>query len=301
MSNQSFATDKVIPSPTNASDKEIQNSLRVREEHLVHRTPRLSFFSGEDSPGKNKKTYEQWIFDVKTIRPSYPEGLLKEAIFSSLKGSAADIARGLGPETTVDKVLELLDGVFGRKTNPDVLMQDFYKITQDAKEKVSNFGIRLKVALDRILVFHPESLTSEEAAKKLKDRFYYGVRQNVREGLRYYYEVLQADYTTLLTKARSIEAEKSMEVLVRYQGRHTPAATHTVTMKSASTMETGAKNQTDELTKQMNKLITIVKNQQVQNTKGRNKNSSNRYNVQDKLKGNSKGGRNLWKELKEPC
>ena len=124
---------------------------------------------------------------------------MKEAIFGSLKGSAADIARGLGPETTVDKVLELLDGVFGRKTNPDMLMQDFYKITQDTKEKVSNFGIRLKIALDMILVFHPECLTPEEAAKKLKDRFYYGVRQNVREGLRYYYEVLQADYTTLLT------------------------------------------------------------------------------------------------------
>ena len=108
---------------------------------------------------KNEKTYEQWLFDVKTIRPSYPEGLLKEAIFGSLNGSAADIARGLGPETTVDKVLELLDGVFRRKTNPDVLMQDCYKITQHAKEKVSNFGIRLKVALDRILVFHPESLT----------------------------------------------------------------------------------------------------------------------------------------------
>ena len=41
-------------------------------------------------------------------------------------------------------------------------------------------------------------------------------------------------------------------------------------------METGAKNQTDELTRQMNELITIVKNQQVQNTKGGNKNSSNR-------------------------
>ena len=37
--------------------------------------------------------------------PSYPERLLKQAIFVSLKGNAADIARGLGPETTVDKVL----------------------------------------------------------------------------------------------------------------------------------------------------------------------------------------------------
>ena len=140
----------------------------------------------------------------------------------------------------------------------------------------------MKVALDRILVFHPESLTSEEAAKKLKDRFYYGVRQNVRGGLRYYYEVLQADYTTLLTKARSIEAKKS-----------TSTATHAVTMKSASTMEAGVMKQTNELTRQMNEIITIVKNQQVQNTKGGNKNSSNGYNGQDKFKDNNKGGRNL--------
>ena len=59
--------------------------------------------------------------------------------------------------------------LFWRKTNPDILMQDFYKMTQDPKEKVSNFRIRLKVALGRIMVFHPESLTQSEAAKKLKD------------------------------------------------------------------------------------------------------------------------------------
>ena len=123
---------------------------------------------------------------------------MKEAIFWSLMGNAADTARGQGPEMTIDKVLELLDGISGRKTNPDLLIQDFYKITQDSKEKVSNFGIRLKVALDRIMAFHPKSLTQSEAAKKLKDQFYYGVKQSVREGLQYYYEVVQVDYTTLL-------------------------------------------------------------------------------------------------------
>ena len=43
----------------------------------------------------------------------------------------------------------------------------------------------------------------------------------------------------------------------------------------------------------MNELITIVKNQQVQNTKGGSRNSSNRYNAQGKFKDNNKGGRNL--------
>ena len=162
-----------------------QNSFRRGRDPFGSSHPQNFIFSGEDPPNKNEKTYEQWIFDVKTIRPSYPERLLKEAIFGFLKGNAADIARGLGPDTTVDQVLELLDSIFGRKTNSDVLMQDFYRIVQEPKEKVSTFGIRLEVALDRIMVFHPESLTKDEAAKKLKDRFYYGVRQNVREGLRY--------------------------------------------------------------------------------------------------------------------
>ena len=114
---------------------------------------------------------------------------------------------------------------------------------QEPKEKVSHFGIRLKIALDRIMVFHPESLTKDEAAKKLKDRFYYGVRQNVREGLRYYYEVLQADYTALLTKARSIQAEKLALT-----------STSTMTMKSATQMRSKP-SCIEDLNQQMNELI----------------------------------------------
>ena len=68
------------------------------------------------------------------------------------------------------------------------------------------------------------------------------------------------------------------------------------TIKSASVTETGVTNHTNELTRQMKELITLVKNQQVQNTKGGSRNSSNRFNVQDKFKDNNKGGRNL----KEP-
>ena len=92
VSNQSFATDKVIGNYGAVPMVNSQNSLGGGGTHLVHHSPRISFFSGEDPPNKNEKTYEQWIFDVRTIRPSYPEGLLKEAIFGSLKGNAADIA-----------------------------------------------------------------------------------------------------------------------------------------------------------------------------------------------------------------
>ena len=193
-----------------------------------------------------------------------------------------DIARGLGPETTVDQVLELLDSIFGRKTNPDVLMQDFYRIVQEPKEKVSNFGIRLKVALDRIMVFHPESLRMK-LLKSLKDRFYYGVRQNVREGLRYYYEVLQADYTALLTKARSIEAEKS----------NITSGTSAIA-KSATSVESDTDSGIANLSKTMSELITIVKGQQVKGSNRQNRNNNNSRNGGNDRKGanGNKDGRN---------
>ena len=81
-------TDRVIPAAKNEKELDEPIPLKKGGAQLVHRTPRLSFFSGEDPPGKSEKTYEQWIFDVKTVQPSYPEGLLKEAIFGSLKGNA---------------------------------------------------------------------------------------------------------------------------------------------------------------------------------------------------------------------
>ena len=56
VSDQSFATNKVMPSAAVALDKEVQNYPKERGEHLVHRTPRLPFFSREDPPGKNEKT-----------------------------------------------------------------------------------------------------------------------------------------------------------------------------------------------------------------------------------------------------
>ena len=106
------------------------------------------------------------------------------------------------------------------------------------------------------MVFHPETLTQIKAARKLKDQFYYGVRQSVRESLRYYYDVLQADYTTLLSKARSIEEEKSTSM---------PAIS--ATLKSAAPVDTNPITQSEDLSKQMNELINIVKTHQAQMSK----------------------------------
>ena len=53
VSNQSFATDKVIPTPQIVPESNVQNSSKGGGGHLVHRTPHLSFLV-EKTPGKNE-------------------------------------------------------------------------------------------------------------------------------------------------------------------------------------------------------------------------------------------------------
>ena len=43
-----FATDRVIPAAKNEKELDNPNPLKRGGAQLVHRTPRLSFFSGED-------------------------------------------------------------------------------------------------------------------------------------------------------------------------------------------------------------------------------------------------------------
>ena len=54
----------------------------------------------------------------------------------SLKGAAEDMARYMGPTAGVSDILDKLLVNFGTVALFDVLMQNFYKITQGNNEKV---------------------------------------------------------------------------------------------------------------------------------------------------------------------
>ena len=64
-----------------------------------------------------------------------------------------------------------------------------------------------------------------------------------------------------------------------------------VTLKSASPVNQTGQN--SDLGKQIGELITIMKNQQVQNSKEQGKKKSNEHSGWEKVKDHGKGGRNL--------
>ena len=58
-------------------------------------------------------------------------------------------------------------------------------------------------------------------------------------------------------------------------------------------MDTNLESQNNDLSKQMSELITIVKNQQFQDSKEQSKSSNSRYNWKNQVKNSEMGGGHL--------
>ena len=80
---------------------------------------------------------------MQCVKDHYPESVVHESIMRSLKGAAADMACYMGPTAGVSDILEKLSVIFGTVASFDVLMQNFYKISQ-GNEKVPSFATRFR-------------------------------------------------------------------------------------------------------------------------------------------------------------
>ena len=94
--------------------------------------------------GKTEVSFEQWYHEVQCVKDHYPELVVWESIVRSLKGAVVDMARYKGPTTSVSNILQKLTVIFAMVALFDVLMQNFYKVTQGNHEKVPSFATRLE-------------------------------------------------------------------------------------------------------------------------------------------------------------
>ena len=69
------------------------------------KVPKLSVFSRDEKPAKHEASYEQWLFEMRSIQHTYAEPQIKEAIHRSIKGVAAGFVHALRHSTAVSKIL----------------------------------------------------------------------------------------------------------------------------------------------------------------------------------------------------
>ena len=113
----------------------------------------------------------------------------------------------MGPTASGREILQKLMAIFRTVASFDVLMQNFYKVTQGNHEKVPSFATRLEGTLNQIWLKCPERIVDHEVACHLKDQLFHGVHKHIRDSIRYLHGNPKTTYSQLMVAARKAESE----------------------------------------------------------------------------------------------
>ena len=160
------------------------------------------------------------------MKDHYPESVVWESIVRSLKGAAADMAKYMGPTASVSDIVQKLMVIFGMVALFDVLMQNFYQVTQGNHEKVPTFATRFEGTLNQIRLKCPRQIADHKVTWHLKDRLFHGVHKNIRDSIRYLHNNPETTYLQLMVAAH--KAESKMEEAKDKVGARSATATEAV-------------------------------------------------------------------------
>ena len=76
----------------------------LKEGALRTNVPKLSAFSGEVTNGE--VSFDQWSYELQTLRKSYSDLALREGIQCSLRWAAADVVCNMGPDIPLDLIIK---------------------------------------------------------------------------------------------------------------------------------------------------------------------------------------------------
>ncbi|XP_069125490.1 zinc finger CCHC domain-containing protein 12-like [Argopecten irradians] len=142
-----------------------------RDTHLLPQVPKISTFSGDESPQRGETTYEGWRYEVRCLASdsTLSEELILQAIRKSLRGIARQTLIPLGLRATLSEILRKLDTFLGNVASDEVVLQQFYSATQKEGESVTAYGCRLEALLQ--LAINSGHINSAARDDMLRSKF----------------------------------------------------------------------------------------------------------------------------------
>ena len=148
----------------------------LKEGALRTNIPKLSAFSGEMA--KEEVSFEQWSYELQTLKKSYSDLVLREGIQCSLGGSSADAFHNMGPNVPLDMILKMIlkkfTIIYGNIKSFDLLMRHFYRADQGEDETIPSFATQIEGLLSQIRDRLPNQLPLQEEQRLLKDHLFHG-------------------------------------------------------------------------------------------------------------------------------
>ena len=214
----------------------------IKEGALKTNIPKLSIFRGERV--KEEASFEQWSYELQSLRRTYNESALREGIQRSLRGAAADTACNMGPEVTLDSIIKKFSIIYGNVKSYDILMGDFYHANQGEEETVTSFATCIEGLLSYVRDKYPQQIPQAKERQLLKDMLFHGCQKGIRDSVKYRHADTTVDYMTFLEECRKAEDEDGL-------GKIKPKGK--VKVAAAITTATSPSTCNDVFTKQLRK------------------------------------------------
>ena len=170
---------------------------------LFNKLPPLPTFSGAIPVPKGEGSYEQFMFQVKGFKNSYPEEAMKNGIIGSVTDAARDYLDFIGFDKDLSSIIAALDKRYGKGPTTDRLQQEFYQLIQERGESIQQFAGQIELKYKRLAALYPGRYNEE----MLKERLFYGMTQHLRNSMRYLYKQESTTYDELLQSAKEAESE----------------------------------------------------------------------------------------------
>ena len=177
----------------------------IKEGALRTNIPKLSVFSGDMMKGE--ASFEQWSYELYTLRKTYSESALREGIQRSLKGATADTVHNMGPDASLDTIIKKFSIIYENVKFYDILMRDFYRADQGVEETVTSFATRIEGLLSQVRDKFPNQIPLYKEQEVLKDRLLHGCQKSIRDTMKYCHADTSVDYMTFLEECRKAEDE----------------------------------------------------------------------------------------------
>ena len=214
----------------------------IKEGALRTNIPKLSIFSGERVKGE--ASFDQWSYELQSLRRTYSESALREGIQRSLRGAAADRVHNMGPEVTLDSIIKKFSIIYGNVKSYDILMGDFYHANQGEEETVTSFATHIEGLLSYVRDKYPQQIPQAKEQQLLKDRLFHGCQKGIRDSVKYRHADTTVDYMTFLEECRKAADEDGV-AKIKPKGK--------VKVAAATTTATSPSTYNDVFTKQLRK------------------------------------------------
>ena len=173
--------------------------------------PELPYFSGDLPAPKDETSFEAWIFQVRSLRLTHTDEAVRSAVISRVRGRASTVVQSKGFNAELDDMIVRLVKYFGMGVTDDELLREFHQLSQGARELVQDYGAKLECQFRRL----QERFPGRYVAAQLKDRFFHGMHERLRDSMRFLYIQTSTTFEELLEASMVAEQESTTKQITK--------------------------------------------------------------------------------------